>query len=442
MNITKIIIDGIRCFDHISFDLSPDQTTQKWNLILGDNGVGKTTVLRSIAMSLMDSTSASALLSELYGEWVRGKSKEPRTGIIYVEFDKKDSSGNNWFIKTTFERTKTGSDKVSQETLPKEFPSNKIFVCGYGAARRAYGTKDYSVYTSIDSTYTLFNYDAPLQSPELILRRLSSIDAKLEEILTWIDEILMLPKGSTKLNFRGITVDGPWGQLMPYGALGDGYQATIAWIIDMLGWVMYFDRGIFKNGREKLSGIVLLDEIEQHLHPKWQKQIIDLLHKKFPKFQFIATTHSPLCAIGTSNLEDENCGLFLLEQKDESVAVSDRFKPPRGKRADQVLTSYLFGMQTTRSDDTIEFLERFSVLLAKKARSKEENQEVESLRSRLNEEFGSAETKLQQLVKKAVDKALDKLTTEALQVKELPSEAIDFEVKRQLRKLFNYGDHE
>ncbi len=442
MNITKIVIDGIRCFDHISFDLSPDQTTLKWNLILGDNGVGKTTVLRSIAMSLMDSTSASALLSELYGEWIRGTAKEPRNGTIYVEFDKKDSSGDNWFIKTTFERTKTGSDKVFQETLPKEFPSNKIFVCGYGAARRAYGTKDYSVYTSIDSTYTLFNYDAPLQNPELILRRLSSIDAEIEEILSWIDEILMLPKGSTKLNFRGITVDGPWGKLMPYGALGDGYQATIAWVIDLLGWVMYHDRNIFKNGRDKLTGIILLDEIEQHLHPKWQKQIIDLLHRKFPKFQFIATTHSPLCAIGTSNLEDDICGLFLLEQKDESVAVSERYKPPRGKRADQVLTSYLFGMQTTRSDDTIELLERFSVLLAKKGRSKEENQEVESIRSRLNEEFGSAETKLQQLVKKAIDEALERLTNEALQVKQLPSEAIDFEVKRQLRNLFNYGDHE
>lgn len=442
MKITKVVIDKVRCFDHIVFDLSSDQGPPYWTIILGDNGVGKTTVLQSIAMSLMDSTWASALLSELYGEWFRRQAGESGKATIRVEFDKKNDSGVPWFIETTIEKTKSGHDKVYQKTLPKEFPSEEIFVCGYGAARRQYGTKDYSDYTSVDSSYTLFNYDAPLQNPELILRRLVSIDINVDEILTWIDKILMLPEGSTKLGFGGITVDGPWGSFMPLGALGDGYQATIAWIIDMLGWVMYYDKTVFKNGREKLSGIILIDEIEQHLHPNWQKQIIRLLHAQFPRLQFITTTHSPLCAIGTSSLLDKNCGLFLLEQQDENVSASDRLGPPRGQRADQVLTSYLFGMETTRSDDTVERIERYSFLLAKKERNDLEEEEVIQLRSHLKKELGSAETEIQQLVKKAIHEALDKLIAEAPEREGIPPEAIDFEVKRQLKELFGYGDSE
>lgn len=435
MYVTRIVLENIRCFEHIELDLGSLSGPKMWTLLLGDNGVGKTTIMRSLAMGLVSATGASALLKELYGEWVRNQAGKNGKATIRIEFDKKDSYGNTRYTETVFEKTGSGDTNVSQKTRPDNFPWDDIFVCGYGAARRAYGTQDYDEYSAIDSTYTLFKYDAPLQNPELILRRIKDTGVKPEEMLNWIDKILMLPEGSTELRFKGITVSGPWGKFMPLGSIGDGHQATLAWLTDMLGCAMFYDKDLFKKDQNKISGIVLLDEIEHHLHPIWQKSIIRLLNKQFPKLQFITTTHSPLCAIGTASLSDEECGLFLLEQEADHVIGSRRSSPPRGQRADQVLTSYLFGLDTTRGEDSMGRIERFSKLLSKEKLTEDEQKELNALRSQLNNELGSGETQIQRLVEKAIHESLEKLLTTLIQEKP-PQEAIDFEIKRKLKALF------
>lgn len=438
MYIKKIVIDSIRCFEHLEIDLSSQQGSKMWTLILGDNGVGKTTILRCIAMTLMGATNASGLLGELYGEWVRGQPGEPAKAVVYIEFEQGQTADTPRWIKTLFDRTKSGNVNVSQETGPENienFPWNNIFVCGYGAARRAYGSKDYDEYSAVDSLYTLFNYDSPLQNPESIIRRIKDIGVEPEELLIWFDNILMLPEGSTKLGFGGITVSGPWGKFMPLGAIGDGHQATLAWLSDMLGWAFFHNKDLFKEARSKLSGIVLIDELEQHLHPSWQKQMIKLLSDQFPNLQFIATTHSPLCAIGTANLPDDKCSLVLLTQEDDHVTGRDGLMPPHGRRADQVLSSYLFGLDTTRSDDSAQRIQRYSTLLSKKNLTGKEQEELHGLRSQLNEELGSGETALQRLVEKAVHESLEKLVADLPNQELLPKEAIDFEVKRKLADL-------
>lgn len=435
MYITRIVLEKIRCFEHIELDLGSNRKPSMWTILLGDNGVGKTTVLRSLAMGLVDSTSTGSLLRELYGEWIREQAGRVGEATVLIEFDLKLEDGRSSYIKTSFIKMESGESKVKQQTLPVEFPWDDIFICGYGAARRAYGSKDYSEYSPVDSVYTLFNYDSPLQNPELILRRLAATGVNPNKILAWIDKILMLPEGATKLDTGGITVNGPWGKFMPLGALGDGHQATLAWIVDMLGWAVFYDETLLKDSIHEFSGIVLLDEIEHHLHPIWQKSIVRLLNKQFPKLQFITTTHSPLCAIGTAGLLDEECGLFQFEQEDDRVIASHRSSPPRGQRADQVLTSYLFGLDTTRSEDSVGRIEKFSKLLSKEKLTEDEQKDLNVLRSQLNNELGSGETQIQRLVEKAIHESLEKLLTERIQEKP-PQEAIDFEIKRKLKDLF------
>lgn len=440
MYIKKIVIKNIRCFKRLRIDCSSRKGLKKWTLILGDNGVGKTTILRCIAMTLMDATNASGLLSELYGELVRGQKDKPDKATIRIEFEaERDESTIQW-IETKFERTNSGDTKVIQNTSfgsTKEFPWNNIFVTGYGAARRAFGTMDYSEYNSIDAVYTLFKYDNPLQNPELILRRTKDeTGIKIEEILSWFENILMLPEGSIKLEYGGIKVSGPWGKFMPLGSIGDGHQSTLAWLSDMLGWAFFYNKDLFKEDRNKISGIVLLDEIEQHLHPSWQKLIIKLLSDQFPNLQFIATTHSPLCAIGAANLPDDKCSLVLLKQEDDHVTGRDKLLPPHGLRADQVLTSYLFGLDTTRSGDIAQQIERYSKLLSKKNLTQKEQGELSGLRSKLNNVLGSAETNLQRMVEKAVHESLEKLVDNLPNQELLPQEVVDFEVKRELKDIF------
>ncbi len=432
MYIKKIILKNIRCFEEIEIDLTSDDDVRKWAVILGDNGVGKTTLLRSIAIGLCDGTSASGLLAELYGDWPRKQSPKNSEISIKIEFKSKNKRRKSPFIKTIIKPLKSGYSKVEQKTFPDPFPWDDIFVCGYGAARRALGSKDYGDYAVTDAVYTLFNYDSPLQNPELIIRRL--IDSENKEkisrtkISNMIDEILMLPLGSTRLTNVGIQIRGDWGLFTPLGALGDGYQATLAWIVDLLGWAFFYDAKMFKK---ELSGIVLLDEIEQHLHPRWQRRIIQKLKNQFPAIQFITTTHTPMCAIGTTDLTDAECQLVMLSRRGDRVDAIDKLKPPRGRRADQVLTSYMFGLMTTSDDQTKEEIEKYSYLLGKE-RTAEVNRELQALQDILDQKLGEPETELEKKVLKTVSQVLSKKPD----FSKVNKKSFDYEVKRQLKKLF------
>ena len=82
--ISKIRLKNIRCFEEIEIDLNAGSDIRKWAVILGNNGTGKTTLLRSIAVGLCDRTSAAGLISDLQGEWVRKGSSDGR-GTIEIE---------------------------------------------------------------------------------------------------------------------------------------------------------------------------------------------------------------------------------------------------------------------------------------------------------------------------------------------------------------------
>ena len=71
MYITKVVLENVRCFEDVTLDLEPDGETTMWTVVVGDNGDGKTTLLRSIAMGLCDESSAAGLLRELDGKFVR-----------------------------------------------------------------------------------------------------------------------------------------------------------------------------------------------------------------------------------------------------------------------------------------------------------------------------------------------------------------------------------
>ena len=436
MYITRVILKNIRCFKQIDLDFRSDDVTNTWTLVLGDNGVGKTTLLRSIAMALCDASGAAGLLQELYGEWVRSEGPDGGTAEIAVQLAPDRHLAATHTVKITIEQPSAGEPRVTQEIEPASAADtiwDNIFVCGYGSARRAYGTKDYSDYSVVDSVYTLFNYDSPLQNPELILRRINSkkTDQEVARLLDKICSVLCLPAGSIKLEFNGIKVSGPWGTFMPLGAIGDGYQATFAWICDMLSWAMFYDPDV--DSWEDLTGIVLLDEIEQHLHPSWQKRVIGEIARQFPSLQFIATTHSPLCAIGAAELRQDDCGICLLEQKENHVEANCSYSIPRRERADQVLTSHLFGLDTTRADSVAEDIVRLSKLLSKPDPSLSEQKQIDATRQRLSQELGSEENPFTRTI---VDGIRQYLATHAAEeIRKSPSEVVSFEIKRQLRDL-------
>jgi len=271
MKISKITLDNVRCFEHLEINLKSEDAVADWTVILGNNGVGKTTILRSIALGITEQSGASGLIDELDGDWIREGQKK---ATIKINLEPFPNSKDEVYILTTFKETEIEEIEVEQKVFPpkpKIFKWKDLFLCGYGAARRQYGSRAYAEYTVTDAVYTLFNYNHELQNPELNIRRAKSIGIKEEDIFRLLENILMLDENSITLDVTGLRVSGPWGSKMPMGALGDGYQATMAWILDLFGWNILYDR------KADFGGIVLLDEIEQHLHPKWQREIISLL---------------------------------------------------------------------------------------------------------------------------------------------------------------------
>lgn len=178
-----------------------------------------------------------------------------------------------------------------------------------------------------------------------------------------------------------------------------------------------------------------MDEIEKHLHPAWQREIIALLSQSFPHVQFIATTHAPLITTGTANLPEGCCRLVRLVKSNRGVQMNSELKPPSGLRADQVLTSGLFGLLSTISDDAVQKIERYAFLRARSELTKSEQQEVISLDADLHDTFRTPETRLQREVEEAITAAFRDLASAA----DFDERAMKLEMRRQLRDLFNLG---
>lgn len=433
----KVRLENVRCFEELEFDLrTPADAPRMWCMILGDNGVGKTSLLRSIAMGLCDEASASGLLREIYGEWNRqapamagGGDPELQRSRIHLEFFPTEDA-DEISVTTTIEPNRLGYSSVKQKAKfgkAKEFPWERIFACGYGAARRGFGTKDIDDYATLDAVYTLFNYDVPLQNPELVLRRVQAIKGEVEPLLEAFAEVLQLETGSITLTPRGLSIKGDWGDFQAIRGLGDGFQATLAWLTDLIGWAIFYDP---EAELAELAGIVLVDELEQHLHPRWQRRIVGLLQKHFPNIQFIATTHTPMCAISTTDLPADQCELIVLKREGASVRAFDDLDPPRGMRADQVLTSYLFGLSSTTSDDLASDVARYYDLRSKLQRTTAEESEQAELEVRLTSKLTGSETEFQTAVRMEVAKALA-----ARRDYNPDPKAMDFEIMRQLQAL-------
>lgn len=362
MEINKIHLKNIRCFDDFTFEFDGNNDSA---LIAGDNGTGKSTILRCLAMSLCDESSAAALFRELHGSIIKKYSKNKEAFIdLYLKDGKK-----YYIIETKFTRIRKlerlkqtiylGKVKKNRTIGQELFPWHLIFIAGYGAGARTLGSGSIDSYLPIDAVYTLFRYDEPLQNPELALRRYESeylnetkelsqnTNSGLDNFLTMIRDILNLSDNDqVLLTKKGIEVRGPWGKT-ELESLGDGYKSTITWVLDLIGRRLIFGKTL---DPKRMTGIVLIDEIEQHLHPKWQLRIMDLITTAFPKMQFIITTHSPLVISGSSGVKT-----YRIEKGASSGLDID------GWRVEDIYRDVM-GMDSQRPKDILNDIKEFQSL--------------------------------------------------------------------------------
>jgi predicted ATP-binding protein involved in virulence len=83
------------------------------------------------------------------------------------------------------------------------------------------------------------------------------------------------------------------GQVAPWQELSDGFHAYLALVADIARRAVILNEQDGAEAPALLEGVVLIDEIDLHLHPRWQRVVLDGLREAFPRLQFVVTTHSP-----------------------------------------------------------------------------------------------------------------------------------------------------
>lgn len=160
--------------------------------------------------------------------------------------------------------------------------------------------------------------------------------------------------GSPKVRYQEKDENGRLYDTISLNELAAGYRSILTMIGDMMIRLAEGQADI-----NDLSGIVLIDEIDAHLHPKYQYELPKLLSDVFPKVQFIVTTHSPIPILGLP--EDNKPVILTVERNPELGITVDRKDDDfdiRQLNPQSLLTSPIFGFHTllargAKADDII-----------------------------------------------------------------------------------------
>jgi predicted ATP-binding protein involved in virulence len=387
-------IENVRCFgkkQQINFTDNNKKNISQWTVILGDNGTGKTTLLRSIVALL-------PVAQFSYNEPFKYNYKWRKILLDWTQRNDKQNS----LLSMTGAECETpfiASSEISFDYTIQHNPAmneydekflitSPVFCVAYGANRKM-AEKSLSDDYFNNISETLFRDDAFLQNSSEYFLRLDYETAKsrkgseelrkVKELLLkvlpdGIQDIRVVKKAKLQRNIQVKTVYG-WVNL---NDLSLGHKTTIAWLIDFATKMIYY----YENSENPFDepAILVLDEIDLHMHPSWQREIIENLTKTFPKTQFIVTAHSPLIVQAALN-----ANLVLLKRMNDSVEIINEPNIVKSWRIDQVLTSDLFGLKSSRDKETEKILAQRRRLLLKENLTDIEKEELKKLENKLDE---------------------------------------------------------
>lgn len=381
MYVRKLTIENLRAFGKAEINLAYVGRSQAdgfgkmtpWpmrlpnvNVMLGVNGCGKSTILDGIALALLSPLIASSGYRP-YALIRRSNHSVVNSAAIAVELvlHKQDDNRPTGRVPVTA-LLETNIDRRGDVEFvrPAATPgplwesmyndsSPAFFFVGYGATRRVEALSANDLASRRKSRQVRYERVASLFEDHFAL---TPLDAWLPEwqtrnpgrytqVVNLINKLL--PAG---IRFTGDLEAGEYlfgmGTVkVPFGALSDGYRAYIGWISDLL---YHLCMGAASGAKLVDSkGVVLVDEIDLHIHPGWQRTIIPTLARTLKNLQFIFTTHSPL-VVGT--LERSNI-FNVTRGRGGKPVIARPDEETLGLTADQILRSDVFNLDSTRDPD-------------------------------------------------------------------------------------------
>lgn len=397
MHIRSINIRDLRSIQSAELEfLAPEHapTGSKFknvNVLLGGNGVGKSTVLRAIALSVLApvlegssgqvldgyvrrlpkaslargtkrkaATPAAPKQAQVHSRLWVGPQDLPTPKALELGMTAEIAQLGD-YERLQWLRPKAHADAILNIQHLKE--TSAFFLVGYGATRRVEQERQIDLSTRSKTRVTRYERVAGLFEEHYSLIPLSAwLPAYAErnpgrhkQVVNLFNQLLpdacRMHATATPTAYGREFLFEMDGVDVPFRALSDGFRAYIGWIGDML---FHLCMGAPK-GKKLIEnrGVVLIDEIDLHLHPDWQRSVLPTLSATLPNIQFIVSTHSPLVV---GSLQRQN--IQLLEVTGDGTESRSLPERVHGKSAGQLLLSPYFGLESTRAPDVADRLDK------------------------------------------------------------------------------------
>lgn len=397
-HLKKIDIHHFKGLGHFTLNLkhSESKSLAPSMMLIGENATGKSSILQSIALAMMTAAQRKKL-NLLYDDFIARDNGEWTVDHIQpaeVSLTFNDGTSSMFRIDENFNAIGEGV-------------SNIVFLA-YGARRFVKPLKQGGLRNSIISN-TLFNPVALLSNPTGWLQECDddvflSVARAMKEILALKQDDIIFRNDQRHIMVRAHKRNTPLENM------SDGYKALFYVAIDIM-------RHMLKrwDNLEYASGIVIIDEIETHLHPRWKMQVVSAFRRAMPGVQFIFTTHDPLCLRGMFD------GEVHVLKRDEMHSITEEDDLPRfqGLRTEQLLTSEYFGLLTPNDPDLERRLEDIA--------GQEGDRQAEYIRQveqELSEMTVLGTTLSQRVVHEALARYLISVTRKQPEVKDVKEDAI------------------
>lgn len=362
----KIEVSNFRTIASVALEFPPAQAEtgeggQPWIMLLGENGVGKSSLLQAVALACMPDAQRNAL-----GPAYQWLNRAPHAVVGSIRLTFTDGSQRT----LSFDK---GKDDFRSEGCTPDSP-----LLAYGSTRLLPGRDSVApAPPALSSVKNLFDQTHPLVNTERYFCNVRKTPSDVFELFASSVEKLLPDQSSGKITRNKGSLKR-YG--MPLDELSGGYKSILALAMDI---IYHLSSSSFDM--DTAQGLILLDEIELHLHPRWKIRVVEQLRSLFPNARFIVSSHDPLCVHG---LRKGELNVFAKHPTDASF-FHEQIDVPHGTRADEVLTGPWFGMASTMDAETLLLMSKHSALLQYPDRTAQQNQQLEELQTKLRLRMGS-----------------------------------------------------
>ncbi len=379
----SVTLRNIGPFDDLVMEFNP-----QWNILLGDNAVGKSSILKAIGIALCGERA-----QPYAGRIIKsGKSdasivlKTDRDTVYETKLVKKEDEAEvitetsrplvaeGWLAvgfpplrTTSWERPKPDTEALGKS---RSTPEDILPLVKGDTDPRLDKLKQWIV--SID--YQRSRSEEERKGAGV---RYQKLIHDLFDVINKMSHPLTIKYKGVDKQTRKVRVEAGKDGDIPIEAASQGVISLISWV----GVLMQRFYEVYEKDEEptKAYALVLMDEIDAHMHPAWQQALVGHLKNTFPNAQFIATTHSPLIVTG---MPAEQLFRFIRNEEGRPQQIEVEPEMAQG-RADQVLTSELFGLTSSRDLETQELIKRYTELSARDNLSKPEKEELDKAADKL-----------------------------------------------------------